>query len=163
MMASVRRPRHQLPATARHVCLRGRPLDGEARDIAAGAREAGDEAVADRIDCSREDDRNIPGGLLGGQNRRRTDRHDDIDLQPNELGRNVPKAFAAAFRPPVLKATLLPSIQPNSRSRCANAAVPLILRQRVARSQIADGRDASGFAAPAPETTMMLLCSQVPR
>jgi hypothetical protein len=59
---------------------------GEPGEIAAGPSQAGDEALGHRIAGYGEDDRDRPGGLLGGFGSGRGCRDDDVDVQPDELG-----------------------------------------------------------------------------
>ena len=48
-----------------------------------------------------KDDRNDGGGLLGGKSWLGSGRENDIDLEPDELGRNLGEAFGASFRPTI--------------------------------------------------------------
>ena len=48
-------------------------------------------------------------------------RDNDIDLQADELGRDLGQALDASFPQRYSIATLRPSIQPSSRSRCTKA------------------------------------------
>ena len=66
------------------------PLMRPSRHVATRAREAGDEAALHRIRDTADDNGDGPGGALGRHGRRRGARCEDhVDLQPDELGREL--------------------------------------------------------------------------
>src|SRR5262249_61880864 len=89
-------------------------------------------------------------------------RDNDIDLEPDELGRDFGEALAA---PPAQRysiTTVRPSIQPSSRSRCTKAAVhglqaegTAVPRYPTVGSFGCCARAASGHAAAAPPRSVM--------
>src|SRR5439155_15099435 len=86
------------------------PLPAELRahhthpgDVAARAREAGDESGLDRIGGeARQDDGDRAGGLFGRKARWRTGRNDELHLQVDQLGGELGKPIVAVVREAVL-------------------------------------------------------------
>ena len=68
------------------------PQTGVAGEIAAGAREALDEAGLDGVIERVEDDRDRGRDLFRGLSGRRRRREDHIDLEPNQIGRQGAQA-----------------------------------------------------------------------
>src|SRR5258705_432823 len=68
-----------------------RAKEGRASDIAAGPREAGDEAISDRIAHAVCHDGYRRGRSLGGTGGGRTSRDDEIHLETGQLGRKSRK------------------------------------------------------------------------
>jgi hypothetical protein len=58
---------------------------GQSCDIPAGACEARDEPIPNRIGKGIADDGDRPRGVLGCQGCRRRTRSDDVHLEPNQL------------------------------------------------------------------------------
>src|SRR5262249_60393430 len=71
-------------------------------DVAARLREAGAETAANRIRYRHKDDRYGRGRLFGCDDDRGSRCDDDIDLEPDELGRNLSKTLGASLRPAIL-------------------------------------------------------------
>ena len=70
--------------------------------VAARSRQTRNDAGADRIGRRREYDRDGRCCMLCGDERWSVMRENDIDLQPDELGRELGEAFAASLRPTIL-------------------------------------------------------------
>ena len=88
------------------------PLTRYAGNVAARPRQGRDEAAADRIARRREHDRDHRRGLLCCEDRRGVMRENNIDLQTDELSRDLGVALRTSFRPAVLDrdiATLKPT------------------------------------------------------
>jgi hypothetical protein len=68
------------------------------RHISPRAREARDEPAPNRIGNGEHDDRDRRGGVLGRHDREGRRCGDDIDLQPDQLGREVGQAVRPALR-----------------------------------------------------------------
>ena len=64
----------------------------------ARSRQARDETGADRIRCSRKDNRYYRCGLLCGEDCA-SRRDNDIDFESDELGRDLGVTLASALRP----------------------------------------------------------------
>ena len=69
--------------------LFGIDSQGEAREIATGARHGPDKACFHWIAGDGKHDRNVSGRLLGGPSRSLARGNDEIDLSPNEVGCEV--------------------------------------------------------------------------
>ena len=115
-------------------------LDRQAGDVAARSRQTRDQAGADRVPRRREDDRDDRCRLLCRDDCRGSRRDNDIDLEPDELGRDLGEALAASLRPAILDrdgAALDPAefAQPLHKS-----GGPLAPGRRRARAQEPDGR-----------------------
>src|SRR5438128_332907 len=74
-----------------------------ARQVAARTSEARHEPAGHRVADGYEDDWNRPGRVLGRDSRRRRERHNEIDLKPDEFGRQLRQLPESAFRPSVLE------------------------------------------------------------
>src|SRR5262249_2057861 len=74
----------------------------EAGDVAARSRKATNKAGANRIPHYRGDDRDNPCRLLCCNDRWGRIRDNDVDLELDELGRDLGEALAAALRPAIL-------------------------------------------------------------
>jgi hypothetical protein len=79
-----------------------RRLVRQAGSVAAGTREARDEAVADRIRRCCEHDRSSRRHLPCRHNICRARRDDDFDLEADELFRDLDGTFRAPLRPAIL-------------------------------------------------------------
>ena len=73
----------------------------QASDVPTRSREARDEAGADRVLRQHEHDRDNRRRLLCRDGSCGPPRNDDIDLEPDELGRNLAKPLAASLRPAI--------------------------------------------------------------
>ena len=88
------------------------PLTRHAGNVAARSRQGRDEAAADRIARRREHDRDHRSSLLCCEDRRGVMRENNIDLQPDELGRDLGETLTAPLCPTILDrdiATLKPN------------------------------------------------------
>jgi hypothetical protein len=90
------------------------PLAGElraqgaqARDVAPWVRQAGDEPLPNRITGARHHNRDRARGVLGRPDRVAAPRHDDVHLEPNQLGRQVGEPLVPPLRIPVLNDEVL--------------------------------------------------------
>jgi hypothetical protein len=84
--------RYQLRVQRRH-----------AREVAARAVQAGNEAKLDRVDPGIEHDRNRRGRRPGRKCRKKSSRRGNHDhLATNQVGREFRQAFVVAFRPSIL-------------------------------------------------------------
>src|SRR5258708_14279831 len=104
-------------------------------DVAARSRKTGDQASACRVPRRREYDRNDRCRFLYRKGWNGFPRDNDIDLEPDEFGRDLGEALAAALRPAILDrdgATLYPAevAQPLHKS-----GGPLALGRRSIRTQ----------------------------
>jgi hypothetical protein len=79
-----------------------RLLARQTGDVAARSRQAGDEASADRVARQCEDDRNDRCRLLCCDHTGGSPRGNDIDLEADELGRDLGVALGASLRPAIL-------------------------------------------------------------
>ena len=77
-------------------------LAGQPGDIAAGPRQACNVAGTERVGVAHEHDGNGRGRVLCRTGVDRARRHDDIDLEPNQLGREIRKPLWVAIRRAVL-------------------------------------------------------------
>src|SRR3954462_1052262 len=123
----------------------------QSRDVAARSRKTGDQAGAGRVPGRREYDRNDRCGLLYRKGWNGSPRDNDIDLEPDEFGRDLGEALAAALRPAILDrdgATLYPAevTQPLHKS-CG----PLALGRGSIRTQEPDGRQLGRLLRPRRE------------
>jgi hypothetical protein len=80
---------------------------GRSGDVLARAREAGDEPAPQRIAHAHHDDGSRPGRTLGGQGGLRHDRDDDVDLEPDQLHREVGEPLEPPLRPSGLEGDVL--------------------------------------------------------
>jgi len=99
--------RHHVEEDLNELSMRFRRHHGQDGDIAAGASEAGDEAGSEWI-ARQEDDRNLARCLLRRQATGRVERHDDVDLEPDQLCRQAGKPIECFFRRTKLKQNILP-------------------------------------------------------
>jgi hypothetical protein len=64
----------------------GSDQEGHPRDVPTWVRQAGDEPLSHGIRAGRHDDGDRLGGIFGRPGRHGSARHDDIDLELDELG-----------------------------------------------------------------------------
>ena len=162
MIANRRRPGTTSRKSSSRLPARSVCLDRQSSDVAARPRQTCDQAAADRVDRQCKDDGDDRCRLLycgdGGFRR-----DDDVDLQPDELGRDLGVALGAALRPAILDrdgaaldpaefAQSLPQKRPSMDSRPKRAAPrnPMV-------GSLPDccARAASGHAAAAPPSSVM--------
>src|SRR5215475_10966132 len=108
--------------------------------MTAGPREAGDEAVRNRVACNGEHDRNDRGRLFGGEHCRRSLRDYDMDLEPHEFSHDLSEALVAPSRPAILDrdiAAFGPAAFAEPLHECGN---PLALALRRALTHESDER-----------------------
>ncbi len=108
--------------------------------IAARSRQIRDEPGADRVSNQSEDDRDDRCRLLCRDDRCGSRCDNDIDLEPDKLGRNLGGALAASLRPAVLDrniATLGPAELAKPLHKNGG---PLALSRSRIRAQETDGR-----------------------
>src|SRR4029453_14975749 len=77
-------------------------------DVRPRPSEAGYEARENGVAAGRHHDGDRVRDVLGYQCRRRTSGHDDVNLEPNQLGREVREPFRAAVGRAVLDHDVLP-------------------------------------------------------
>jgi hypothetical protein len=77
-------------------------LDRQTGDVAARPGEAGDQAGADRVPRRRENNRDDRRRLHGSHDYRSRRCYNDIDFEPDELGRDLGGAVGASLRPAIL-------------------------------------------------------------
>src|SRR5262249_30890750 len=112
-------------------------------DVAARLREAGDETAANRIRYRHKDDRYGRGRLFGRDDDRGSRCDDDIDLEPDELGRDLSETLGASLRPAILDRNgpiLDPAEFAQPLHKCGD---PRALRRRRGRTQEPNGRQPS--------------------
>src|SRR5262249_41064412 len=112
-------------------------------DVAARLREAGDETAANRIRYRHKDDRYGRGRLFGRDDDRGSRCDDDIDLEPDELGRDLSETLGASLRPAILDRNgpiLDPAEFAQPLHKCGD---PRALRRRPGRAQEPNGRQLS--------------------
>ena len=80
----------------------------EPGDIPSRPGQAGYEAGENGVATRRHHDGNRFRDVLGPQCRRRSPRHDDVNLEPHQLGREVRESFSAAVGRAVLDHEILP-------------------------------------------------------
>ena len=120
--------------------------DGEARDIASGARQALRPAFADRVAAADGDDRDRRRGASRGSQRRRAAGDDDRDVQRHKLGGQGRQSFGSTVGIARLDHEVLPRDPPLLVQR-ANEAIERAgagARRCAAERQQAD----PGYAKP---------------
>ena len=80
---------------------------GHARDVPAGPGKTGDKPAEHGVSHGSKDDRDRAGRLLGRQRRRRTPRHNDVDLESDQFGDERREALIAALRGAVFQGETL--------------------------------------------------------
>jgi len=73
------------------------------RDIAAGSSQTGDEVASQRVAGVRHDDWNGRGGPLGRERCERSECHNDVDVEANQLRREFSQPVEPIFGPAALK------------------------------------------------------------
>src|SRR5262249_1075601 len=79
-----------------------RLLERQASNVAAWARQTGDQPSADRISCNCKYDRNDRCGPLCRKDGCSCRCNNDIDFEPDELSSDLGEALESAFRPAIL-------------------------------------------------------------
>jgi hypothetical protein len=77
-------------------------LHRQTGDVAAWSRQTGDQAGADRVPRRRENNRDDRRRLHGSPDYRSRRCYNDIDIAPDELGRELGRAVGASLRPAIL-------------------------------------------------------------
>ena len=85
---------------------------GQPRDVAAGPRQALNKPNCNRVTRRRHNDRDCPGSIFGSQSIGTTGSDDDVNLETDEIGREVGKAIASTLRISILNADVL-SLNPS--------------------------------------------------
>src|SRR5262249_24267304 len=85
----------------------------ETGDVAAGARQAGDEAVSYRVGDDCEDDRDGCGGALERRDHGRAVGHDHVGLRCDQLRRMARDTVGIAAAPAVFEADISPIDPPH--------------------------------------------------
>ena len=80
----------------------------QSRNIPARSRQAGDEAIPNRIDIARHHNGNRNSSCLGGASGSRTARDDSIYLEPHELSRKLRKSIEFAISISILEDNITP-------------------------------------------------------
>ena len=78
------------------------------RDVAARPREAGDDARGNSVADAHHDDGYRCGSLLGRKGSRCASGHEDVNLEPDQLGRQVGEAIKLPSAQPGLDDNVLP-------------------------------------------------------
>src|SRR5262249_10629337 len=73
-----------------------------------GLRQAGNKPAPQRIAGGRHDDWDGRGGSLGRKRRERSDCHNDVDVEANQLGRELGQPFESVLRPAALEGDVFP-------------------------------------------------------
>src|SRR5262249_26105374 len=82
--------------------------EGQPRDVPARAREARDEPEANRIGATgNHDDGDRRGSVLGCRHSLRPHRYDDVDLEPDQLAREVGQPVGPALRESIIDDNIL--------------------------------------------------------
>jgi len=71
--------------------------EGQAGDVPTRPGEAGDEPTPHRIASPRHDNGDRPSGLLGGKGILRRWRYDHVNVETDQVGREVGKPSILAF------------------------------------------------------------------
>src|SRR5215831_11856055 len=132
-------PGHDFPQELQPLAAEIRRDIGEARDIAARAREARHEPGPDRIDTVDHYDRDRPSLASGRCDRLIGARHDHVDLPSHQLPRKRRKSFALALAVAKLQAERLP---------LDVAQLPHSLSERVEEHRVAGGSGAAEKSGP---------------
>jgi hypothetical protein len=75
--------------------------------VAAGTREAGDQAKSDRVFGDTEHDRYRRGGFTRSNRSGRADRSNDLDLSTNEIGHQLWQPFGLVVAPAIFDREIL--------------------------------------------------------
>jgi hypothetical protein len=102
----------------------------EASSVPAWAREVRDKAALHRIADKRHDDGNRPGCLLSSSSRWRCDRHEDINVEPDELGSELREALVSTVRPSLLEGDAL-AFHVAEVAKSLPEDIAIVLRRRV--------------------------------
>ena len=92
--------RHRLPEEVQSLCAELDGLIGHPGDVASGSRENFDQADTIGITHERQDDRDGGARLLGRRGRGASGGHDDVDLEPDKLGRESRQSLLFGIGPP---------------------------------------------------------------
>jgi hypothetical protein len=130
-------------------------VEGCAGDVPAGARETGDEALADRISSRCEDDWDRSGCVLGRLDGRRSESDDNIDLDLDQFGRSLLESLGIASAKSALDREI-PPLNPTevAQARKASSAtegaskVRYPIRAVFAASSACAARDQAAAAPP---------------
>ena len=85
---------------------------GQPRDVAAGPRQALNQPTRNRVTRSRHNDRDCPGSFFGSQSIGSNGSDDDVNLETDEIGREVREAIVPTLRISVLDADVF-SLDPS--------------------------------------------------
>jgi hypothetical protein len=73
-----------------------------------GMSQAGNKPASQRIAGGRHDDWDGRGGSLGRKRRERSDCHNDVNVEANQLGRELGQPFESVLRPAALEGDVFP-------------------------------------------------------
>src|SRR5216684_8696420 len=102
-----RHVRHGLFQKLKPFCSQARAKYRQACDVSTWVREARDEAAPHRIASAGHDDGDRRRRLLGCESRGRAPGHDDIHVEPNELGRETGESLVPPLRASLLERNAL--------------------------------------------------------
>jgi len=103
-------------------------------------RKARNETGADRIARPRKHDRDDRCCLFRRKDRHGSQRDNEIDLEPDEFGRDLGETLVAALRPAILDCEVV-TLDPTELAQPLHKrGDPLALNQRRGRAQKPDGR-----------------------
>src|SRR6266849_1170887 len=102
-----RHVRHGLFQKLEPFCRQARAKYRQACDVSTWVREARDEAAPHWIANAGDDDGDSRRRLLGGESRGCSPGHDDVHVEPNELGREVRQPLVSPLRVSLLECNAL--------------------------------------------------------
>src|SRR5262249_32485251 len=115
-------------------------LERQPGDVAAGSRQTRDEVATDRVSRHGKNDRDERCCLLCRNDGRGSRGDDNIDVEPNELGRKFGKALAASLRIPGFDRNIATFDPTEFAQPLHKSGDSLTLSRGRIRAQVSDGR-----------------------
>src|SRR5262249_40868319 len=120
-------------------------------NVAARSRQTVDKSVGDRVPCRRKHDRYDRCRLLCREDLWGSRRDNNVDLEPDELGRDLSEAIGAAFRPAILDCYGAAFDPVELTSSLPKSGAPLAGRRTRALARKPDGRQLLRLLRPRRE------------